>query len=155
MNSNFWYQINIQTDRFDLGFEEERLISNSHDAGAIVVFQGMVRVFDQAIKLDALFLEHVPIVTEAEIEKIILAAHARWKISACRVIHRVGKVGRNEKIVLVIVAATHRQSAFESSEFIMDYLKTQAPFWKQAFFEDGSNQWVEAKLADDIAAQRW
>lgn len=155
MNSKFWYQIDIQTDSFDQGFEEEQLISNSHDAGAIVTFQGLVRVFDQAVKLDALFLEHMPIVTEAEIEKIILAAHKRWQINACRVIHRVGKLGRNEKIVLVMVAATHRQSAFESSEFIMDYLKTQAPFWKQAYFEDGSHQWIEAKISDDVAAQRW
>ena len=157
MNS-FWQKISIQTSTFDLGVEEAALRQHAGDAGALVAFQGMVREFDHGIadeRVTGLFLEHFPEVTEHEIERIVHEAAQRWALTAARVIHRVGALQANEVIVLVIVCARHRRDAFAAAEFIMDYLKTEAPFWKHEQRADGQHAWVEAKTSDAHAAQRW
>ncbi|GBU09654.1 molybdopterin synthase large subunit [Gammaproteobacteria bacterium] len=151
-----WLNISIFEHDFDLGVEEHNLRTQDIDNnGALVAFQGMVRVFDQAIALKSLFIEHMPLVTEKEIGKIAILARKNWNISQCRIIHRVGMLAKNEKIMLIIVTAKHRSEAFNAAQFIMDYLKTAAPFWKREFFEDGSSIWVEPKTSDTIAAARW
>ncbi|UDM16778.1 molybdenum cofactor biosynthesis protein MoaE [Vogesella sp. XCS3] len=147
--------ITIQTALFDLGAEEAMLRAQAGDAGALVAFQGMVRGHDAAIPLTALFLEHYPGVTEAEICRIAEDAAARWPLTAVRVIHRVGSLAPGEGIVLVLVASGHRAAAFAGAAFLMDYLKTEAPFWKREHFADGSLRWVDAKASDDDAAARW
>lgn len=147
--------ITIQTAPFDLGAEEAALRAQAGDAGALVAFQGMVRGHDAAIPLTALFLEHYPGVTEAEIRRIAEDAAARWPLTAVRVIHRVGSLAPGEGIVLVLVASCHRAAAFAGAAFLMDYLKTEAPFWKREHFADGSQRWVDAKASDGDAAARW
>lgn len=154
----FWQKVSIQTDAFDLGKEEMAVRQRSGDAGALVAFQGMVREFDHGTtdeRVTGLFLEHFPEVTESEIERIVQEASQRWALTAVRVIHRVGALTANEVIVLVIVCSRHRQDSFSAAEFIMDYLKTQAPFWKRELRADGSQTWVAAKHSDAQSAQRW
>lgn len=147
--------ITVQQETFDLGREEQKLRAQAGDAGALVAFQGMVRAHDEATPLSTLFLEHYPGVTEAEIARIADQAAQRWQISACRVIHRVGPLGPGEPIVLVIIAAGHRAAAFAAAEYLMDYLKTEAPFWKREDFASGEQRWVAAKDSDDAARERW
>lgn len=147
--------ISIQTAAFNAQLETELLLQSACNVGAIVSFQGLVRAFDQTCALDYMFLEHFPKVTEKAIANIVDIARERWEISAYRVIHRVGKLYPNEPIVLVVVLSTHRKSAFAAAEFIMDYLKTQAPFWKCEYFKDGSHHWVEAKETDKTALDKW
>lgn len=132
-----------------------------------MAFQGMVREFEtlhtiqnestasSTKSVSGLFLEHYPGVTEQEIERIMRQAHERWPFSAMKVIHRVGHLGLHEPIVLVLVFAEHRAQAFAAAEYVMDYLKTQAPFWKKEVFSDESTAWVEAKDSDTQAAERW
>lgn len=145
----------VQTAIFDLKKESDLLIAESGDAGALVLFQGMVREFDQAVQLEKMELEHFPGVTEKEITRIILEAREKWDIAGCRVIHRVGALYADEPIVLLIVTAKHRLHAFLAAEFIMDYLKTQAPFWKKEFLQDGQQYWVAAKQSDQDILARW
>jgi len=147
--------ITVQTQGFDLAQEEAALAQAATDAGAVVAFQGRVRGHDGAQPLRALHLEHYPGVTEAEITRIAKLAATRWPLIACRVIHRVGRLEPGEPIVLVLVASSHRQAAFAAAEFLMDYLKTQAPFWKREEFADGETHWVEARASDTDACQRW
>ena len=156
--TNFWQKITILTDAFELGEEENIMRQHSGDAGALVVFQGMVREFDHGMddqRVVALFLEHFPKVTESEIERIVHEAKQRWSLTAVRVLHRVGTLQANEAIVLVMVASRHRHESFAAAEFIMDYLKTQAPFWKRELRADGSQKWIESKHSDVAASQRW
>lgn len=153
--STCWREVRIQTQPFSLGEEEARLRSHAHNAGALVAFQGMVREFDHAQSLRALFLEHYDGVTESEIERIIDEAAARWPLSAVQVIHRVGLLNASEPIVLIMVCAEHRAEAFSAAQFIMDYLKIQAPFWKREHHADGSETWVETKASDQQASERW
>ncbi|MFD1260481.1 molybdenum cofactor biosynthesis protein MoaE [Entomomonas asaccharolytica] len=147
--------VSIQTEPFNSLQEESRLQTTASDCGAMVSFKGMVRGHDQQQPLSHLYLEHFPQVTEQEIERIIKSAQARWHFSSCLVIHRVGKLTVGEDIVLVMVAAKHRKEAFHAAEFIMDYLKTEAPFWKKEFFLDGTSQWVTAKESDTKEKQQW
>lgn len=147
--------ISIQAGRFDLAAEEAALRQHAGDAGALVAFQGMVRVHDAATPLAALFLEHYPGVTEAEIGRIASNAAQRWPLTAVRVVHRVGSLAPCEQIVLVLVASAHRKAAFAAAEYLMDYLKTEAPFWKREDFIDGSSRWVDAKASDSDAAASW
>lgn len=147
--------ITVQHERFDLAAEEAALRTVAGDAGALVVFQGMVRGHDNSTPLAALFLEHYPGVTEAEIERIAEDAATRWPVSAVRVVHRVGSLAAGEQIVLVLVASAHRKVAFAAAEYLMDYLKTEAPFWKREDFTDGSSRWVDAKASDSAAAASW
>lgn len=150
-----WLSVSVQEQAFDMATEEQSLRQQADDAGALVVFQGMVRAHDQAHPLAALHLEHYPQVTEEEIARIVRQAAARWPLTACRVIHRVGRLTPGEGIVLVLAASSHRQAAFEAAEYLMDYLKTEAPFWKREDFADGSSQWVVARASDDAARDRW
>lgn len=145
----------VQEAGFSLADEEAALRREAGDAGALVAFQGMVRGHDEAVPLAALRLEHYPGVTEDEITRIAEQAARRWLVSSCRVIHRVGRLTVGEPIVLVLVAASHRRDAFAAAEFLMDYLKTEAPFWKREEFVDGHTRWVEAKASDDAARERW
>ena len=153
--SSCWREVRIQTQAFQLGVEEPRLREHAHNAGALVAFQGMVRELDCAQSVQSLFLEHYDGVTESEIERIIDEAVVRWSLSAVQVIHRVGLLHASEPIVLVMVCAEHRAEAFNAAQFIMDYLKTQAPFWKREHRADGSKAWVEAKTSDQQASERW
>lgn len=148
-------RIDVQTGAFDLAQEEAALRARAGDAGALVAFQGMVRGRDEAIPLQALHLEHYPGVTEAEIARIAADVAVRWPVSAIRVIHRVGTLAPGEQIVLVLVASAHRKAAFAAADYLMDYLKTEAPFWKREDFIDGTRRWVDAKASDAEAAAAW
>ncbi|MBP6115254.1 MAG: molybdenum cofactor biosynthesis protein MoaE [Neisseriaceae bacterium] len=147
--------ISIQTDDFDLAHEYALLCQDTPNVGAVVTFTGKVRGKDQTEPLSHLFLEHFPGLTESEIGRIVTQAEDRWALQACRVIHRVGNLYVDEQIVAILVAATHRKEAFAAAEYIMDYLKTEAPFWKQEHFKNGDSAWVAAKASDDDAKNRW
>jgi molybdopterin synthase catalytic subunit len=143
--------IHIQLEDFDVGEEVEALTAEQPQTGAVASFVGLVRGGDDLV---ALTLEHYPGMTEREIARIAEDAQRRWALTGITVIHRIGRLAVGERIVLVAVAAAHRGSAFEACEFLMDYLKTRAPFWKQEE-RGGASAWVEAKSADDAAAARW
>jgi molybdopterin synthase catalytic subunit len=139
-------RISVQKEDFDLG-AEVRAISGNPKIGAVASFVGLVREVEMT-------LEYYPGMTERAIGKIVEEAKARWQVMDCTVIHRHGALKPNDQIVLVAVASGHRGDAFAACEFIMDYLKTQAPFWKKEQTAEGT-RWVEAKAADDKAADRW
>ena len=139
-------KVAVQREDFDLG-AEMRAISRSSKVGAVASFVGLVRDVRMT-------LEHYPGMTENAIRKIVDEAAARWQVMDCTVIHRYGDLEPNDQIVMVAVASAHRGDAFQACEFIMDYLKTQAPFWKKEH-RSGSTTWVEARAADDEAAERW
>jgi molybdopterin synthase catalytic subunit len=141
--------IRIQEEDFDIGAEIAKL--GTDGTGAVATFTGVVRPDDG---LDALTLEHYPQMTEREIARIAQEAQTRWPLLGITIIHRVGRLTPGEKIVFVAVAASHRGAAFQACEFLMDYLKTKAPFWKQE--ERGAaSTWVEARHTDEQAAGRW
>jgi molybdopterin synthase catalytic subunit len=139
-------KISVQPGDFDLGFEIRNISKNSK-IGAVASFVGLVRDV-------AMTLEHYPGMTERAITKIVEEAKARWQVIDCAVIHRYGALQPNDQIVMVAVASGHRGDAFAACEFIMDFLKTQAPFWKKEQTPEGT-RWVEAKADDDKAAERW
>ena len=144
--------IRVQAEDFDLGVEIARF--QREDAGAIVSFTGVVRGESHGEKLISMTLEHFPGMTERELERIAVEARSRWSLTGVSVVHRVGELKPGERIVLVVTAAAHRQAAFEAAEFLMDYLKTKAPFWKREKRASGE-YWVEARTSDDDAARRW
>ena len=147
-------KVAIQNEDFDVAREIESLTRGRGDVGALVTFTGLCR--DEAGTLEALELEHYPGMAENEILRVAQQAAARWPLLGATAIHRYGKVLPGENIVLVIATSPHRRAAFEAAEYIMDYLKTRAPFWKKEHRRDGSvGEWVEAKDADDSAAERW
>ena len=151
-------RVRIQTDDFDVSAELASLRAADAGIGALAAFVGTVRDRESGSLLPqvvALELEHYPGMTERAIEQMIDAAHARFDIRAARVIHRVGALAPQDQIVLVAVASAHRGQAFQACEFLMDYLKTQAPFWKKETAPDGSSNWVDARVSDDAAARRW
>jgi molybdopterin synthase catalytic subunit len=143
--------IRIQTDYFDVSAEIAAMTKGHANVGAVVTFTGHVRADDD---LTALTLEHYPGMTEQEIARHIDDAEKRWPLLGATVIHRVGKLPPGALIVLVVTASRHRQAAFEAAEFLMDYLKTRAPFWKEETRGDATN-WVEGKSSDDERAKRW
>lgn len=143
--------IRVQTEDFDIGAEVRALTADRTDIGAIVTFTGAVRADGG---LQAMVLEHYPGMTEAELERIEAEAAERWRLSASLIVHRYGALTPGENIVLVATASPHRRAAFEAAEFLMDYLKTSAPFWKKEIAADGV-AWVEAKANDDEMAARW
>jgi len=146
--------IRVQRDNFDAAAESARLTGDRTDVGAVVTFTGLCR--DENGTLSALELEHYPGMAEAEIGRIARQAAERWPLTGLTVIHRYGKIAPGENIVLVAAASSHRQASFEAADFLMDFLKTRAPFWKKEHRTDGSDGgWVEAKQADDTAAERW
>lgn len=142
----------ITQDDFDIAGEYEAL--KQAGAGAVVIFSGVVRDNADNPRLLAMTLEHYPGMTEMEISTIIEEAKGRWPLASVRVIHRVGRLLPEENIVFVGTASAHRQAAFESAAFIMDYLKTKAPFWKKEETEQGAN-WVDARETDEDALRRW
>lgn len=146
--------IRIQREDFDVAAEIAGLTEGRADIGAVVTFSGLCR--DEQGALSALELEHYPGMAEAEIGRIALEALERWPLQGLTIIHRHGKIAPGENIVLVVAASSHRQAAFEAANFLMDYLKSRAPFWKKEHHADGSEGgWVEAREADDRAADRW
>jgi len=144
--------IRVQTEDFDVGAEIAGLKAGRTDIGAIVSFTGTVRDADGTVR--EMTLEHYPGMTETELEKIEAETHTRWKLQASLIVHRVGALKPGDNIVLVITASAHRDAAFDAAKFLMDYLKTSAPFWKRESGPSGS-RWVEAKTSDDDAATRW
>jgi len=143
-------EVSVQEANFDVGVEIAALTENDPDAGAVASFVGLVRGGEVA----AMTLEHYPGMTELALADIVSSARARWALRAVRVIHRVGKLLPGEQIVFVGVSSGHRGAAFSACEFIMDYLKTQAPFWKKEETTAGG-RWVDARETDDLAACRW
>jgi molybdopterin synthase catalytic subunit len=146
--------ISIQREDFDIGAEIAALTKDRHDIGALVSFAGLCR--DEDGRLAALELEHYPGMAEAEIARVAAEAAERWPLTGLVAIHRFGLIRPGEQIVLVIAASAHRHAAFAAAEFLMDYLKARAPFWKREHLADGTvGGWVEAKASDDAAAERW
>ncbi|MFZ0424085.1 MAG: molybdenum cofactor biosynthesis protein MoaE [Xanthobacteraceae bacterium] len=146
--------IRLQHEPFDLGAEVAALTRARSDIGAVVSFTGICRGDENGEPIAALTLEHYPGMAEAEIARHVDAARARWPLLGVTVIHRYGRIAPGELIVLVVTASSHREAAFAAAEFLMDYLKTRAPFWKQVE-KAGDRIWVDAKSADDVAAERW
>jgi molybdopterin synthase catalytic subunit len=146
--------VRIQTEDFDIGTEIEKLRRANSKIGAVASFVGVVRDVNEGDAIAAMTLEHYPGMTEKSIADIITQARGRWEVFDALVIHRVGTLKPTDQIVLVIVTSGHRGDAFAACEFIMDYLKTRAPFWKKERTLAGT-RWVEARTSDDIAAERW
>ncbi|HYN62092.1 MAG TPA: molybdenum cofactor biosynthesis protein MoaE [Rubrivivax sp.] len=147
-------RVRIQAQDFDLSAEVAALRAADPGVGAVVSFVGTVRERNDGQAVQRMELEHYPGMTEAAIEAMIDAAHARFDIRAARVLHRVGVLEPMAQIVLVAVSSAHRGQAFQACEFLMDYLKTQAPFWKKESTDTGAH-WVDARGTDDAALQRW
>lgn len=147
--------IRVQTEDFDIGAEIKGLTAGRTDLGAVVSFTGLVRGGKGDDQITAMTLEHYPGMTEAELERIEAEARERWPLSACLVIHRHGRLEPGDNIVLVITASAHRHAAFEAASFLMDYLKTSAPFWKKEERSVGESGWVEEKTSDNAAKERW
>ncbi|MCW8085801.1 molybdenum cofactor biosynthesis protein MoaE [Sabulicella glaciei] len=145
-------RILVQEAPFDAAAEAARLTEGRTDVGALASFTGLCRADDG---LRAMVLEHYPGMTERALTRIAEEAMARWPLSACTVIHRHGRIAPGEPIVLVLTASAHRAAALESCAFLMDWLKTKAPFWKREELAEGGSRWVEARTADEDAASRW
>ncbi len=150
--------IRVQTEDFDVGAEVAELTAGRADIGAIVTFTGLVRDHagsgGGAELIAAMELEHYPGMTEKALAEIEAEAHQRWPLQATTIIHRFGRLSPGDRIVLVVAASAHRQAAFDAAAFLMDYLKTRAPFWKKEETPDGG-RWVDARCEDDAAAERW
>ncbi|HXS53078.1 MAG TPA: molybdopterin synthase catalytic subunit MoaE [Usitatibacter sp.] len=146
--------VRVQGADFDVGRELESLTRGRVDVGAVASFVGLVRDVNEGHAIRGMTLEHYPGMTESALEEICREAHSRWQLLETLVIHRVGPLQPGERIVLVGVSSAHRGEAFAACEFIMDYLKTRAPFWKREETPQGP-RWVEARSSDDEAAQRW
>jgi molybdopterin synthase catalytic subunit len=145
----------VQREDFDLGAEVKRLTAGRTDVGAIVTFTGTVRGEAGGRPIAAMDLEHYPGMTERELARVEGEACARWPLLASLVIHRYGELRAGDNIVLVITASAHRQAALEAAAFLIDYLKTRAPFWKKEISLAGESAWVEARADDDMAVERW
>lgn len=146
--------VRVQAGDFDIAAAIDRVTAGRHDIGALVTFTGLCR--DEGGRLAALELEHYPGMAEAEIARIAKEAAERWSLTGLTVIHRFGKILPGENIVLVVAASSHRRAALEAADFLMDYLKSRAPFWKKEHPGDStSGRWVEAKTADEEALERW
>jgi molybdopterin synthase catalytic subunit len=146
--------IRLQSEPFDAAAEAARLTRGRTDVGAVVTFTGICRGDENGAPIASLTLEHYPGMAEAEIARHVEEAERRWALLGVTVIHRYGRIAPGEDIVLVVTTSSHRQDAFEAAEFLMDYLKTRAPFWKRVEQAEGGG-WVGAKSADDAAADRW
>lgn len=146
-------KVSIQQADFCVAQETNKISQNDQE-GAVVTFVGKVRGFSDNAQLKAMFLEHYPGMTEKSIINITKRAQEKWSVGCISVIHRIGRLSANEQIVYVGVSSPHRQAAFQACEFIMDFLKVEAPFWKKELFEDGE-KWVEAKRTDQHKADTW
>jgi molybdopterin synthase catalytic subunit len=146
--------VRLQREPFDSGAEAAKLTRGRDDVGALITFTGICRGTENGEPIAALTLEHYPDMAEAEIARHAAEAASRWPLLGVTVSHRYGRIKPGEDIVLVVTASSHREAAFAAAEFLMDYLKTRAPFWKQVETASGKT-WVAAKAADDTAAERW
>jgi len=146
--------IRVQQQDFDPGAEIAALTAGKTHIGGVASFIGLVRDMADGSDVTAMTLEHYPGMTERQLEEIEAQAHKRWPLDASLIIHRYGRLEPGERIVLVVTASSHRQAALESCAFLIDWLKTQAPFWKLEATPDGEH-WVEARASDDTAAKRW
>jgi molybdopterin synthase catalytic subunit len=146
--------VRIQPEDFDVGAEIAAMRKGNRSIGAVASFVGVVRDVNEGDSVSRMTLEHYPGMTEKSIEEIITQARSRWNVIDALVVHRVGTLAPTDQIVLVVVASSHRGDAFAACEFIMDYLKTRAPFWKKEQTAEGE-RWVDARASDDIAAERW
>jgi molybdopterin synthase catalytic subunit len=150
--------IRLQREAFDAAAEAAQMTRGRTDIGAVVTFTGLCRADENGDPIAALTLEHYPGMAEAEIARHVEEANARWPLFGVTVVHRYGRIEPGETIVLVVTASSHREAAFAAASFLMDYLKTRAPFWKQvesAGKGATTATWVEAKATDDAAAERW
>ena len=147
-------EVRVQNEDFDLGAEVARLRAGDPRVGAVVTFVGTVRDLNEGARVAELELEHYPGMTERALEEIVGQARARWPLFGALVVHRVGPMQPMEQIVLVAVSSAHRGEAFAACEFIMDYLKTEAPFWKKEQTPQGA-RWVDARSTDDAAREKW
>jgi molybdopterin synthase catalytic subunit len=146
--------VRVQTEDFDVGAEIAAMRKGNRSIGAVASFVGVVRDVNEGDSVSRMTLEHYPGMTEKSIEAIIGEARSRWQVIEALVVHRIGTLAPTDQIVLVIVASSHRGDAFAACEFIMDYLKTRAPFWKKEETGQG-DRWVDARAVDDVAAERW
>lgn len=146
--------VRLQREQFDVAAEIATLTRGRTDVGAVVTFTGICRGSEDDAPITALTLEHYPEMAEAEIARHVHEANQRWALEGVTVIHRHGRITPGENIVLVVTASSHRQDAFAAAEFLIDYLKTRAPFWKQVE-QAGRSNWVDTKAADEQAADRW
>lgn len=146
--------VRVQREDFDLSALVEEALDGRTDAGAVVTFTGICRADGETGRISAMTLEHYPGMAEAELERVEAEARARWPLAACTILHRYGRLVPGDRIMAVVTVSAHRRAAFEAADFLMDYLKTSAPFWKQEEGESGA-LWVDAKLSDDEAAGRW
>lgn len=147
--------VRVQAEDFDIGAEIRRLSEDRHDIGAIVTFTGTVRGDAKGRPITSMTLEHYPGMTEDELGRVEAEAQKRWPLAATLIVHRIGALKPGDNIVLVIAASAHRQAAFDAAAFLMDYLKTRAPFWKKETGLDGQGSWVDARESDDRAMDRW
>ena len=147
-------RVSVQPEGFDVGAEIDHLRRSSARIGAIASFVGVVRDLNEESDVQAMVLEHYPGMTEGAIEAIVREAMERWSLIDASVVHRVGRLEPSDPIVLVVTASAHRHQAFQGCEFIMDYLKTRAPFWKKESTPQGE-RWVSARSSDERAARRW
>jgi molybdopterin synthase catalytic subunit len=150
----FFNEVRVQQEDFDLGAEIARMRAGDPRIGAVVSFVGTVRDLNEGAKVAELELEHYPGMTERSLQDIVGQARARWPLYGALVVHRVGPMAPLEQIVLVAVSAAHRGEAFAACEFIMDYLKTEAPFWKKEQTPEGA-RWVDARVSDESARAKW
>ena len=149
-------KVRVQTEDFDIGAECAAITAARTDIGGIGCFIGAVRAAPPGARtLTAMTLEQYPGMTQRALENIAAEAERRWELLGCTVIHRHGRLDLGANIVLVVAASAHRQAALDATSFLIDWLKTKAPFWKQEHFADGTDHWVEAKSSDDTAAARW
>jgi molybdopterin synthase catalytic subunit len=146
--------VRLQREPFDAAAEATKLARGRNDVGAVVTFTGICRGSENGEPISALTLEHYPGMAEAEIGRHVAEAVGRWPLLGVTIVHRYGRIEPGEDIVLVVTTSSHREAAFAAAEFLMDYLKTRAPFWKQVE-RSGGKAWVDAKAADDSAAERW
>ena len=147
--------VRVEREDFDVGTEVRRLVADRTDIGAIVTFTGTVRSENDGNRIAGMTLEHYPGMTEAELARVEAEANKRWPLQASLIVHRIGALKPGDNIVLVVTASAHREAAFAAAAFLMDYLKTSAPFWKKELGADGAERWVEARQSDDRAAERW
>jgi molybdopterin synthase catalytic subunit len=149
--------IRVQPQDFDIGAEITALTLGRNDIGGIACFVGTVRQSNKPADppIAALTLEHYPAMTEQAMRRIAAEAQARWQLLGCTLVHRIGRLEPGANIVLVLAAAAHRQAALDATGFLIDWLKTKAPFWKKEIFSDGTEAWVAARAEDEQAASRW
>ena len=148
--------VRLQREDFDIGQEIDQLVDGRTSIGAVVTFTGLVRDMVNDTRILDMSLEHYPAMAQAELERIEHQALSRWPVvDGITILHRYGTLTPGERIVLVITLSSHRQAAFEANEYIMDFLKTRAPFWKKERLQSGDSHWVEAKDKDDAATERW